>query len=122
MMTKEDVASIVTYCEEHKISFKQRIEELGIPAWSFYEAKRKHFSEASNQNGEFLQLAPGTFSPLPNMTRRSPRAKTTCSDSMSMLSVEMKTITGTMLRIQGEMSPSMLGAIIQSAGGNVQSR
>lgn len=41
MMTKEDVAQVVAYCDENNVSQKQRLEELGIPAWKFYDAKRK---------------------------------------------------------------------------------
>lgn len=33
MITKEEVAGIVAYCEEEKISYKQRLDELGIPTW-----------------------------------------------------------------------------------------
>lgn len=42
MMTKEEVAAIVAYCQENKVSFKQRLAELGVPEWTFYEAKRKY--------------------------------------------------------------------------------
>ncbi len=41
MMTKEEVAQIITYCDETKISYKQRLSELGINAGSFYDAKRQ---------------------------------------------------------------------------------
>jgi len=40
-MTKEEVAQIITYCDENKISYKQRLSELGINAGSFYDAKRR---------------------------------------------------------------------------------
>ena len=42
MMTKEEVAEVVAYCDENKISYKQRLTELGISDWSFYSAKRKY--------------------------------------------------------------------------------
>ncbi len=32
MMTKEEVAEMVTYCEEKKICYKQRMADLGINA------------------------------------------------------------------------------------------
>jgi len=38
MMTKEEVDQIITYCDENKISYKQRLSELGINAGSFYDA------------------------------------------------------------------------------------
>ena len=39
MMTKEEVAQVITYCEENKVSFRQRFEELRITQWAFYDAK-----------------------------------------------------------------------------------
>jgi len=36
MMTKEEVAQIIAYCDENKISYKQRLSELGINPGSFY--------------------------------------------------------------------------------------
>ena len=41
-MTKEEVAQVIAYCEEKKISYKQRLEELGINPWNFYDAKRRY--------------------------------------------------------------------------------
>ena len=38
-MTKEEVAEVVAYCEANKISYKQRLKELGVSARSFYDAK-----------------------------------------------------------------------------------
>ena len=47
MMTREEILSIEEYCAEHKISHKKRLEELGIPFWNFYKAKRKYRKEMS---------------------------------------------------------------------------
>lgn len=33
MMTKEDVAQVIAYCDENKISYKQRLAELRINPW-----------------------------------------------------------------------------------------
>ncbi len=121
MMTKEEVSSIVAYCNEHNISFKDRLKELDIPAWKFYDAKRRYAVEQiKQQTGEFLQLMPGTFSAVPELTRKSKSSKRTESCQSSMLSIEMKTVSGTLLRIQGEMGPAILASIIQAAGGHVQ--
>ena len=58
-MTKEEVAEVVAYCEENKISYKQRLSELGISDWSFYSAKRKYAPKQEGDNaGDFLQLIP----------------------------------------------------------------
>lgn len=40
-MTKEEIASIVLYCKDNNVSFKDRLRELGIIPWRFYEAKSK---------------------------------------------------------------------------------
>ena len=45
MMTKEEVAQVIAYCDENKISYKQRLEEFGINPWSFYDAKRKYAAD-----------------------------------------------------------------------------
>lgn len=59
-MTKEEVAQVIAYCDENKISYKQRLEELGINPWSFYDAKCKYAPKEEGENsGEFLQLVPG---------------------------------------------------------------
>ena len=40
-MTKEEVAQIITYCDENKISYKQRLSELGINAGIFSSQSHK---------------------------------------------------------------------------------
>ena len=55
MMTKEEVAQVIDYCDENKISYKQRLSELGISPWNFYDAKRKYAPKEEGENaGEFL--------------------------------------------------------------------
>ena len=76
-MTKEEVAQVIAYCDENKISYKQRLAELRINPWSFYDAKRKYASKADGENaGEFLQLVPGgSFLPNPIKPSRSRSSK-----------------------------------------------
>ena len=54
MMTKEEVAQVIAYCDENKISYKQRLSELGISPWNFYDSKRKYQVESTWPN--FSQL------------------------------------------------------------------
>ena len=51
MMTREEILSIEEYCAEPKISHKKRLEELGIPFWSFYKAKQK-YRRANEQDAQ----------------------------------------------------------------------
>ena len=95
MMTREEILSIEEYCAEHKISHKKRLEELGIPFWSFYKAKQKYrrADEQDAQPGQFVQLASGRYVP-----QTMPPARTA-------------------MRIQGVMTPAHLRELI--AAGNV---
>ena len=63
-MTKEEIAEVVAYCDENKISYKQRLSELGIS-----ECKQD-----GDSTGDFLQLVPGgTILPNPIKPARSRR-------------------------------------------------
>ena len=61
MMTREEVAEVITYCKKNDISYKTRLAELGIPAWKFYDSKSRYAleQESSEAKGEFLQLYAG---------------------------------------------------------------
>ena len=48
-MTKEEVAPVIDYCDENKISYKQRLAELGVNPWRFYDAKRKYTPKEKRQ-------------------------------------------------------------------------
>lgn len=118
MMNKEEGAEIITYCREHNVSQCDRLKDLGIAAWRFYDAKRKYTTESEKQGGEFLQLIPGaTFAPSSMSSGRARRLKFQPESCTGNLSIEMRTVSGTMLRIQGEMSPQIIRSIIESASG-----
>lgn len=51
MMTKEEGAAKVTYCQENKVSLKQRLAEVGIHEWSFYEVKVRRISLINKEAG-----------------------------------------------------------------------
>ena len=105
MMTREEILSIEEYCAEHKISHKKRLEELGIPFWNFYKAKRKYRKEDEQDThpGQFIQLSSGRYA--------------TEEKNESYLTVELQTRSGTAMRIQGVMTPSHLRELISA--GNV---
>ena len=101
MMTKEEVAQVIAYCDENKISYKQRLSELGISPWSFYYAKRKYAPKEEGDNaGELLQLIPGgSFLPNPIKPSRSRSSKQKESAQETVaVSIDLRTPTGTMLR------------------------
>lgn len=121
-MTKEEVAEIVAYCDEHKISYKQRLSELGISQWSFYDAKRKYVPRQEGENdGEFLQLMPGgAFLPNPIKPARSRSGKQKETErGVVAVSVELRTPTGTMMRISGNLTGRELKDIILASSAHV---
>ena len=119
MMTREEVAAIISYCKEHSVSYKTRLTELGIPQWRFYDSRSKYAKEQSeviNQPGEFLQLtSDGGFSPMPSFApSRKKSKKDSIESEKNALSIELRTPTGVMMRIQGEFTQTMLQSLIQS--------
>jgi len=121
MMTREEVAEIMTYCQEHTVSYKDRLAELGIAPWRFYDAKSRYAkqqAQAESCGGEFLQLVPGgTIVSVPafaSTTCRRPKSKK-LDTRTQMMSIELRTPSGTLMRIQGEFDASFLSSIIQGA-------
>lgn len=125
MLSKAEVANILTYCRENNVSHKSRLEELGIPEWRFYESKRRYASESPSDDSteEFLQLSSSSdFVPIPSFSSKViKKQKKTHPSESKMLNIELKTSSGTMMRIQGELDRSFLQSIILAAGGHVQS-
>ncbi len=76
-MTKEEVASIVKYCNDNGVSYKARLSEQGVPEWKFFEGKRRYAKEqasSASTAGEFLQLtAGGDFVPMPSFAAKTDR-------------------------------------------------
>lgn len=107
MMTKEEVAKVVAYCDENRISYIQRLSVLGISNWSFYSAKRKYAPKQEGDNaGDFLQLIPGgTFLPNPIKPARSKSGKQKDAErNVVSVCIELRTPTGTMMRISGDLT------------------
>ena len=121
-MTKEEVAQVIAYCDENKISYKQRLSELGISPWNFYDAKRKYAPKEEEENaGEFLQLIPGgSFirSPIKPSRSRSSKQKESAQETVAV-NIELKTPTGTMMRISGNLTGRELKEIIIASSTHV---
>ena len=119
MMTREEILSIEEHCAEHKVSHRKRLEELNIPFWQFYKAKKKYRKDEEQDSsfGEFIQLSSGKFVPqVMPPARTSGKAnkpfKPTEEKSESYLTVELHTRTGTAIHIQGVMTPAQLRELI----------
>jgi hypothetical protein len=119
MLTREQILEIQSYCAEHGVSQKDRLEELNINVSQFYRWQQKYRQddEQSTEPGAFVQLrSNGEFvSPMmpPARTSGKTKAKTGAVDKTeSFLTVEIRTAAGTMMRIQGSMTAAHLHEII----------
>lgn len=125
MMTKEEVAEIIHYCKSNGVTYKDRLKELGIPPWKFYDYKAKYAVEEKSTpvEGAFLQLMGSSeVVPMPSFVAKcgkKPKSKLSSSSSVKNLSIELRTPIGTMMRISGDMDGNILRSIIQAAGGHV---
>lgn len=122
-MTQEEVASVMLYCKEKGITYKARLAELGIQEWRFYSSKTRHAKAQSGESaGEFLQLTGGgPLVPMPSFAGRNAtqyKAKKQ-GNAYREMNVELRTSTGTLIHIRGEMSESDLTAIIRASNGHV---
>lgn len=52
IMTREDVAEVITYCKKNDIFYKTRLAELGIPAWKFYDSKSRYALEQESSEAK----------------------------------------------------------------------
>ena len=120
-MTREEIQDIIQYCQDHGISYKQRLTELGIPLWKFYEWKRRYIIEDKlhpQHEGEFIQLpSTGNFVPSVLPPARTQNVKKqneiVSEDTQSYMTVELRTIDGSQMVIQGNMTAAHLREIIK---------
>ena len=122
MLTQEKIADIVQYHNEHGVTYKSRLKEIGISEWRFYESKRRYAEAQASEreSGEFLQLVRGNDSfPEPVLTnRKAGKGRKSGYESIAM-SIEMRTQIGTVLQIQGNLDATMVQAIIQASSSHV---
>lgn len=115
MMTLEEIKSIESYCSENGITIKQRLHELNIPESNFYYARRSH-SRQPGSEGCFIQLGRNTSLPFPDDPSRSTVSvrKGKGAPVESYMTLELRTESGTAMRIQGNFTSEHLGIIMSS--------
>lgn len=126
MLSKEDLAAVISYCQENALTYKDGMKEFGIPEHVFYRSKRRYMEEEKQSAcGEFLQLTPGSemvSSPLSQLRAGGKdRTGKAIKNVSSKLNIELKTPSGILMRVSGEMTGDMPGVIIRNISGNVQS-
>lgn len=63
-MTRDEIAAIIMYCKEHKITYKSRLANLNISVWRFYDSKSRYTVEQPFGNiskGDFIEPGKNTI-------------------------------------------------------------
>ena len=105
-MTREEIAEIINYYKEYKVTYKSRLEELNIPVWRFYDSKSRYTTEQSSgksDSSEFIKLPhSGSFVPVPSFAGTSGRKqKPTTISSTGLKEIGIRIPVGSAIRICG---------------------
>ena len=125
MLTREQILEVDNYCAEHNITQQQGLEELNIRRDQYYRWKKKYRDEDENgegpEAGAFLQLpSSGAFmSPMMPPARTSVKSRSKSREpqvqEQSFLTVELRTASGSAMRIQGCMTAAHLRELIAAS-------
>ena len=57
MLSKEEISEVISYCQEHGCSYKDRLTELGIAEWKFYDSKYRYAIQERKikESGQWLE-------------------------------------------------------------------
>ena len=119
-MTKEEIVGIVSYCKKNKVSYADRLSELGIPRWKFYKFKSKYFKRArSRSKADFIELPTlEAVAPPQHAGKDTPIEEphaTVCGTS-----IELSLPGGMEMRIGGEIDSAIIRIILQTVLSHVQ--
>ena len=115
MMTIEEIQSIESHCTANGITVKQRLHELNIPESNYYYARRAHTARQIASDGGFIQLGNATGAAFTEVARAaSGTRKSRNCPVESPMTLELRTESGTAMRIQGSFTSEHLGVIMSS--------
>ena len=114
MLTREQIEEIQAESRERGIAIKRLLQEKGIPEHQYFWWKRK-YSKAEVPEG-FLPIAGSGLPVTASMPGSSPvRGKSkTDPAGENWMSIELRTVGGTDMRIQGGLTPAMVYTILKS--------
>ncbi|MBO4724620.1 MAG: transposase [Bacteroidaceae bacterium] len=114
MLTREQIEEIQAESQEKGISIKKVLDEKGIPSHQYFWWKKKYARETIPEG--FVPVAGGM--PPAVMTATAypgSRGKSKADPaSENWMSIELRTIAGTDMRIQGGLTPAMVYTILKS--------
>ena len=110
-VSKEQVIEIDRYCDEHGITRKQRIDELGLSHAAYYYT-RGLLSEDELHGGQFIPIMSGSglmqAASMPIGKSRRKRA----SVHTELMTNEVRTSSGAEMHLTGSFSAEMLRTIL----------
>lgn len=115
MLTREQIEEIQAESREKGISIKTILEEKGIPAHQYFWWKRK-YSKPDIPEG-FLPVVggmqPGVM-PIATASGTSRGKSKVDPAGENWMNIELRTVNGTDMRIQGGLTPAMVYTILKS--------
>ena len=117
MMTREEIAAIDRECEEQHISQQDYLEAHGIARHQYYRWKRKYREEDEQSlvPAGFVPMMPGAVPAQSEPAPKSRGKQVKLPDQESHLTVEIRTSSGSAMRIQGSMTAAHLREIISAS-------
>ena len=111
-VSKEQVIEVERYCDEHGITRKRRIEELGLSPTAYYYT-RGLLSEEEIHGGQFLPIMSGSgLMSMASMPTARSRRKQQASLQIEPMTIEVRTSSGAEMRLMGSFSAEMLRTIL----------
>ena len=116
MLTREQIEEIQAESREKGISIKKLLDEKGIPSHQYFWWKRKYARKDVPEG--FLPVAGGMLptgmaAPISGATSSRGRSKADPA-AENWMSIELRTVAGTDMRIQGGLTPAMVYTILKS--------
>ena len=116
MLTREQIEEIQAESLEKGVSIRRILEEKGIPAHQYFWWKRK-YSKPEVPEG-FLPVSGGGLATTVAPTLSGPatgRGKPQTNHAgENWMSIDLRTVSGTDMRIQGGLTPAMVYTILKS--------
>lgn len=117
-MTREEVAEIMNYCKEYKVTYKSRLEELNIPVWRVFMTANP-VMPPSNHRVKRLKVSLSSFHTADLLFRffhlpvqPDGNRKSTPATPSGLKEMEIRTPAGSVIRICGELNENELFSII----------
>lgn len=107
-VSQQQVLEIEKYCKETGVPRNKRIKELGLSESAYYRCKL-YMEQEATKGGQWLSLTSGGMATSQGTSKK--RIKKTV-DQPEPMTMELRSVTGTEMRLSGSFTVEMLLAII----------